>query len=137
MKCSSSRRKNTLATRWCACNECRCVIMAEGKSRERKRSVGSRALLFMRSLSVTMCSLDRVNILLSSARPRTIKSYASARWLVKIRISYNRVAGLISSCCVSSHLEFFGGTIIDRSNLFTFLILIYFMSWIINQCIYQ
>lgn len=56
----------------------RCVIMIEGKSRRISVRL-ARVLLFTRSLSVTMCSLGRVNILLSSARPRTIKLYASAR----------------------------------------------------------
>lgn len=34
----------------------------------------------------------------------TIKPYASARWLVKTRISHNRIAGLISPSTVSSCL---------------------------------
>jgi len=64
-------------------------------------------LLFMRSLSVTMFSLDQVNIL-SSTRPRTIKLYASTRWSVKIRSHHiTELLNLYSSMAMSNN-EFFG-----------------------------
>lgn len=102
-------------TRWRACNETPLRNHGGGKVAADKRLALAR-VLFARSLSVTMCSLGRVNILLSSARPRTIRLYASARWLAKTSGPHNRVVGLISSVRLlrAAALEFLVGEFISR-----------------------
>jgi len=99
--------------------------MMEGKSCERTLA-GSHVSFFTRFLSVTMCSLGRVNIL-SSARPRTIKLYASARWLAKTRISHSRAVGLISNEQASvqsgarvSHTNVSSSAVVCSASLFNF-----------------
>lgn len=78
-------------------------------------------LLFTRSLSVTVCSLDRVNIL-SSARPRTIKLYASAQLISEdsqyritelLNLSSMATSSGARVSCLDSSVEFSSSVLIS------------------------